>query len=92
MARQQRPKEIPHRKIGALTPEAGELSDAYYLTFESPHGRVVLMDLLKRFGGQTFVEGAPDVSAFKAGSREVLLHINKVRNRKEAVPIVLEEV
>jgi len=53
------------------------LSEAYSRLFASDDGKRVLSDLLRRFHalGPTFVEGSPDLSAFREGERNVILYI-----------------
>ncbi len=51
------------------------LHHAYRNTFSGPHGELVLAHLVKKFGGDTFIAGAPDVSAMQQGQRRVILSI-----------------
>lgn len=58
-----------------------KLHAAYRDTFESPSGQIVLKHLAKKFSGDTFVAGAPDLSAHKQGRHYVLICICQYMKR-----------
>lgn len=66
----------------------GEVLLAYKLVFESGHGRIVLQDLERAYGGVTFTPGYPDVSAFKEGRRSVADDIRSMMKRAEALQVM----
>ncbi len=70
------------------------LNRAYQRLFEMPDGKVVLGDLLSRFHGisSTFVEGSPDLSAFREGERNVILYIlSRLYGNEETYLDLLQE-
>lgn len=58
---------------------------AYQAVLASPDGQVMMEDLKMYYGGSTLGK-TPDESHHKAGSREVLLHIERMaRSEKDAL-------
>jgi hypothetical protein len=51
---------------------------AYADTFATKSGQMVLEDLERSFGGSCYTKGDPHDTAFREGSREVLMRIKQL--------------
>lgn len=63
--------------------QAALLMEAYRSVFSTPQGELVLSHLAKigHVADTTFVQGAPDISAFNEGRRHLVLSIIRNANR-----------
>lgn len=68
------------------------LHEAYYGTFTSPDGKLVLQHLIKvgHVTSSTFVAGDPNMTAFREGQRHIVLSI--LRNVNKDTTALIKQI